>query len=804
MTPGVLDETAIRRNEARQRRRRILVPIGVVLLVLIAILSIALVSYRANRADALALSEDVIQSLQQRIETEVEAYLAPVSKLALMTRDLLSDTRIEGIRREVGEPLALQILSNNPQITILSVGTTNGDFFMVRRETRTDPPGYMTKRIEREIDPPRMTLIHRDGGLQEIDREQPPWDEYDPRTRPWYQGADELRGLFWTDVYVFFTDRTPGVTVSVPFLDQGGDLLGVLGLDVTLNSLSRFLGTLEIGKTGKAIIVDQAGRLIAHPESGQTLRDTGDALELMQVEGLRDPVVSRAFDRFRVEGYGRQIFTVDGRRYISAANSLRHLLQRDWSVLIIVPEDDFVGFVRENLQNSLAMLLSVIALASVLAGLLVRQGLRADRNASLVLSRQADLERQGEAFATLATQAALFESGDQTALALLTEKTCEATGVRRTSVWEFGDRQRQLMCIDSYDHDLGGHTEGTCLRQNEHAELFETLLGTAGFSTNDAARDPRSEVLHRVYLDPLGCEALLSTPIQSHDRVVGALWLESGQDRVEWDAHVRAFAQAVANLLALRYSALGLETPGQHTAGTAEDRPPVLDLAQEVNQERTQTGRSKPTDSDASLGTRRAAAFVERLAARAGERGTASAQVIDGLSVMALRFTDETALAMDTAENRSAVDLLIGELEHLATENGLTYLKFMSDQVIAAAGIDTDPAQGASQIAGFALAVQQLCNRLFATRHSQLTFRVGLDHGPVIGSVIGPDQRSYNLWGEAIRMAGTMADTSLPGSVQATESVYRLLRSQYLFQVRGTHYLDGVGEFKTYIMSGRL
>ena len=260
----------------------------------------------------------------------------------------------------------------------------------------------------------------------------------------------------------------------------------------------------------------------------------------------------------------------------------------------------------------------------------------------------------------------------------------------------------------------------------------------------------------------------------------------------------------MANLLALRYSALGLETPGQDTAGRAEERPPVQDLAQEVNQERAQTGRSKPADSDASLGTRRAAAFVERLAARAGERGTASAQVIDGLSVMALRFTDETALAMDTAENRSAVDLLIGELEQLATENGLTYLKFMSDQVIAAAGIDTDPAQGAFQIAGFALAVQQLCNRLFATRHSQLTFRIGLDHGPVIGSVIGPDQRSYNLWGEAIRMAGTMADTSLPGSVQATESVYRLLRSQYLFQVRGTHYLDGVGEFKTYIMSGRL
>ena len=126
MTPGALDEMASRRNEARQRRRRILVPIGVVLLVLIAILTIALVSYRANRADALLLSEDVIQSLQQRIETEVDAYLAPVSRIAVMTRDLLSDTRIEGISRELAEPLALRILSTNPQTAFYETQTDAG------------------------------------------------------------------------------------------------------------------------------------------------------------------------------------------------------------------------------------------------------------------------------------------------------------------------------------------------------------------------------------------------------------------------------------------------------------------------------------------------------------------------------------------------------------------------------------------------------------------------------------------------------------------------------------------------------
>jgi hypothetical protein len=30
------------------------------------------------------------------------------------------------------------------------------------------------------------------------------------------------------------------------------------------------------------------------------------------------------------------------------------------------------------------------------------------------------------------------------------------------------------------------------------------------------------------------------------------------------------------------------------------------------------------------------------------------------------------------------------------------------------------------------------------------------------------------------------------------------LHGQYLFQVRGRHYLEGVGEFSTYLLGGRL
>ena len=36
------------------------------------------------------------------------------------------------------------------------------------------------------------------------------------------------------------------------------------------------------------------------------------------------------------------------------------------------------------------------------------------------------------------------------------------------------------------------------------------------------------------------------------------------------------------------------------------------------------------------------------------------------------------------------------------------------------------------------------------------------------------------------------------------ESVYEALHDRYLFQLRGHHYLEDVGEFSTYLLGGRL
>ena len=72
---------------------------------------------------------------------------------------------------------------------------------------------------------------------------------------------------------------------------------------------------------------------------------------------------------------------MQGHTYINAVSSLQSAVDKRWSILIVVPSEDFVGFVSRNNRKALLMSIGVVILASLLAGLLIWQGLQADRPA---------------------------------------------------------------------------------------------------------------------------------------------------------------------------------------------------------------------------------------------------------------------------------------------------------------------------------------------------------------------------------------------------------------------------------------
>ena len=201
----------------------------------------------------------------------------------------------------------------------------------------------------------------------------------------------------------------------------------------------------------------------------------------------------------------------------------------------------------------------------------------------------------------------------------------------------------------------------------------------------------------------------------------------------------------------------------------------------------------------------RASAFMARLATRGLDRQTMGAHVYPETTVLVGQFTDPLSLAErpDDVAATSVVDHLVRHLEDLAAAHRIEYLKIMSAEFVCAVGFDDHPDHGVQVLADVALDLQERCVRLFADLHTRMEFRLGIDTGVVIGSPVGRGEGSYNLWGEAVRGAMDGGNES-GGDIQVTASTYRRLRDSYLFKVRGTYYLQDVGELSTYIITGRI
>ena len=177
---------------------------------------------------------------------------------------------------------------------------------------------------------------------------------YDPRERPWYKQAVSAGQTMLTPPYVAAVGGLI-VTIAMP-VKKGGDLLGVVGGDLSLNSLVKIINSVDSGGLGYAFLVSSDGQVIVSPDKDQVMKN------------LKDIYPSSSL---RIEK-GIQEVTLNGQERIISFTPVTGLPSADWYIgQSIDKEKAYAPLSKFRTSALIAMFIAVAAIAMLLS-LLIR------------------------------------------------------------------------------------------------------------------------------------------------------------------------------------------------------------------------------------------------------------------------------------------------------------------------------------------------------------------------------------------------------------------------------------------------
>lgn len=278
------------------------------------------------------------------------------SKDLFLKKDLLTSYMIRLLKDQPNLYGLYYAVPDGSMLEAVNLGVSHQTYFIFDPSKPLPPNSAFALRILDRSTPDVIdTWYYKDANLQTLATESNPNPTFNPVIRPWYRGAIEKKGqLFWTPIYHFYHFDPlgeSGITVARARFDPLGNLITVIGVDITLDLLSQFLTSEKIGKNGKAFILDPSGKVLV-PQDISEFR-------------INQDVVSTAFQEKEKEKKSSFLFKAGNVRYIGAEYHFSQQQSFDWIIMVIVPIQDFLGELFLNQKRIVLISLGIMIFASL-------------------------------------------------------------------------------------------------------------------------------------------------------------------------------------------------------------------------------------------------------------------------------------------------------------------------------------------------------------------------------------------------------------------------------------------------------
>ncbi|MEO6206353.1 MAG: adenylate/guanylate cyclase domain-containing protein [Candidatus Limnocylindrales bacterium] len=197
-------------------------------------------------------------------------------------------------------------------------------------------------------------------------------------------------------------------------------------------------------------------------------------------------------------------------------------------------------------------------------------------------------------------------------------------------------------------------------------------------------------------------------------------------------------------------------------------------------------------------------AILPREVARALKRTPGViAERFDAASVLFADVVGFTPLSasLGPEELVGLLDEVFSDFDAIVDRASLEKIKTVGDTYMVAAGVPVPRPDHAPAIVRVALEMQAATARRTSGGH-RLTFRFGINSGPVVAGVIGRRKFSYDLWGDTVNTASRMESHGTPGAIQITRATRELLADEFQVEPLGTIEVKGKGPMEAWRVIG--
>ncbi|MBM6550573.1 sensor domain-containing diguanylate cyclase [Marinomonas ostreistagni] len=318
----------------------------------------------ANVSDNVGLH--YMREIETRVYDRVNEFMAPLNTIAEINQQAIGHHPewLDDLDFVAGR-LYEQALPY-PYMTFISFATADGRYVNSTRDPFGDSHHVATNYTG---EPGSLAAFHYDPlnyiGARMLD--EPAYDGYDPRKRPFYQDAMAEQGMSWSSITPYFGYQSLGVGLSTPVYDQQGQLLGVTATSVALIALDKYLQSIGLVEDSYVFLAEPNGNLIATSNNSALYNEDGGLVKRVSLATHTNPVFHHAGERLTP---GSHELMVGHDSYLYNVRAIDLPYGKTWYVGVLVPESYYAGILK-GFSQVLVLVLIILFVSFALAGSLI-------------------------------------------------------------------------------------------------------------------------------------------------------------------------------------------------------------------------------------------------------------------------------------------------------------------------------------------------------------------------------------------------------------------------------------------------